>query len=104
MMVKPIAPHPMVSISNQIGALITGPVFFDEDSKKFSSLIMRSFQVFGHEDHDVSVLSVFLVDMCVIEFNITIPHQISTVISHRMCLDRISRKSNRLRLKIVFKD
>ena len=35
MMVKPTALHPMVSISNQIGALATGTVFLDEGSKKF---------------------------------------------------------------------
>ena len=51
MMVKPTAPHPMVSISNQIGALATGPVFLDEGSKKFSPLLMRCFTVFGHDDH-----------------------------------------------------
>ena len=84
MMVKPTAPHPMVSISNQIGALATGPVFLDEGSKKFSPLLMRWFPVFGHDDHDVSVLCEFLVDMCVTEFNITIPHQLLPVISHQI--------------------
>ena len=84
MMVKPTAPHPMVSISNQIGALPTGPVFLDEGSKKFSPLLMRCFPVFGHDDHDVSVLSEFLVDMCVTEFNITIPHQLLPVIPHQI--------------------
>ena len=39
MMVKPTALHPMVSISNQIGALATGPVFLDEGSKKLPLLI-----------------------------------------------------------------
>ena len=84
MMVKPTAPHPMVSISNQIGALPTGPVFLDEGSKNFFPLLMRCFPVFGHDDHDVSVLCVFLVDMCVTEFNITIPHQLLPVISHQI--------------------
>ena len=96
MMVKPTAPHPMVSISNQIGALPTGPVFLDEGSKNFFPLLMRCFPVFGHDDHDVSVLCVFcvcfvcvlcvfLVDMCVTEFNITIPHQLLPVISPIGC-------------------
>ena len=40
MMVKPTALHPMVSISNQIGALATGPVFLDEGSKKFYPLLI----------------------------------------------------------------
>ena len=64
---------------------------------------MRLFPVFGHDDHDVSVLCVFLVDMCVTEFNITIHHL--TITSHFLpeILDIISRKSNRLRLKIVTK-
>ncbi len=84
MMVKPTAPHPMVSISNQIGALATGPAFLDEGSKKFSPLLMRCFPVFGHDDHDVSVLCVFLVDMCVTEFNITIPHPLLPVISYQI--------------------
>ncbi len=39
MMVKPTALHPMVSISNQIGALATGLVFIDDGSKKFTSLL-----------------------------------------------------------------
>ena len=39
-MVKPTALHPMVSISNQIGALATGPVFLDEGSKKFFPLLI----------------------------------------------------------------
>jgi hypothetical protein len=30
----------MVSISNQIGALATGPVFLDEGSKKFTPLLI----------------------------------------------------------------
>ena len=84
MMVKPTAPHPMVSISNQIGALATGPVFLDEGSKKFFPLLKRCFPVFGDDDHDVSVLCLFLVDMCVSEFNITIPHQLLPVISHQI--------------------
>ena len=84
MMVKPTAPHPMVSISNQIGALPTGPVFLDEGSKNFSPLLVRCFPVFGHDDHDVSVLCEFLVDMCVTEFNITIPHQLLPVIPHQI--------------------
>ena len=40
MMVKPTALHPMVSISNQIGTLATGPVFLDEGSKKFYLLLV----------------------------------------------------------------
>ena len=40
MMVKPTAPHPMVSISNQIGALATGPGFLDEGAKKFPPLLI----------------------------------------------------------------
>ena len=82
MMVKPTAPHPMVSISNQIGALATEPVFLYEGSKKFFHLLMRCFPVFGHDDHDVMCL--FLVGMCVSEFNITIPHQLLPVISHQI--------------------
>ena len=84
MMVKPTAPHPMVSISNQIGALPTRPVFLDEGSKNFSPLLVRCFPVFGHDDHDVSVLCEFLVDICVTEFNITIHHLLLPVIPHQI--------------------
>ena len=48
MMVNPTALHPMVSISNQIGALATGTVFLDEGSKNFTLLILLQINVFEH--------------------------------------------------------
>ena len=56
MMVKPTALHPMVSISNQIGALATGPVFLDEGSKKFYPLLILLLVVerYAHLNFDLS--------------------------------------------------